>query len=110
MRDHRKNPSNTRSQRTRGSPIASPINQVKRDDAADDVRHVEAPCDESGSTELPDEFAEDDFGGIETATERESDSIETLPELEREIGISDWIDPQTGEPAEGQSPPHLNEE
>jgi hypothetical protein len=52
------------------------------------------------------------FADIETETlnEREGDSIETLPELEREIGIADWIDPQTGEPAEGQSLPHLNEE
>ena len=36
-------------------------------------------------------------------------SDETLPELEREFGIADWIDPQTGEPAEGQSPPHFEE-
>jgi hypothetical protein len=32
---------------------------------------------------------------------------ETLQEAEHEIGISDWIDPETGAPAEGQSPPHL---
>lgn len=47
---------------------------------------------------------------IEMETERLADSEETLPELEREIGIADWIDPQTGEPAEGQSPPHLENE
>ncbi len=47
---------------------------------------------------------------IETEEERAADSMETLPEMEREIGMSDWIDPQTGEPAEGQSPPHLEEE
>lgn len=47
---------------------------------------------------------------IEAADERATDSIETLPELEREIGMSDWIDPQTGEPAEGQSPPHLDDD
>ena len=35
---------------------------------------------------------------------------ETLAEAEAEIGIADWIDPQTGEPAEGQSPPHLPDE
>lgn len=29
---------------------------------------------------------------------------ETLEEAEAEIGISDWIDPQTGEPAEEQQP------
>lgn len=47
---------------------------------------------------------------IEADIDWSSDPIETLPELEREIGIADWIDPQTGEPAEGQSPPHLDEE
>jgi hypothetical protein len=36
------------------------------------------------------------------------DALETLPELEREIGITDWLDPETGEPAEGQCPPHLD--
>ena len=34
---------------------------------------------------------------------------ETVQEAEREIGIGDWIDAETGEPAEGQSPPHLEE-
>jgi hypothetical protein len=35
---------------------------------------------------------------------------ETLQEAEDEIGIADWIDPETGQPAEGQSPPRLEEE
>lgn len=26
------------------------------------------------------------------------------------IGIADWIDAETGEPAEGESPPHLQED
>lgn len=34
---------------------------------------------------------------------------ETLQEAEDEIGISDWIDPDTGEPAEGQSHPRFEE-
>lgn len=34
---------------------------------------------------------------------------ETVQEAEREIGIGDWIDAETGAPAEGQSPPHLEE-
>ena len=66
-----------------------------------------SPADDSqppaglfGATELA-------INDTETETERLADSEETLPELEREIGIADWIDPQTGEPAEGQSPPHL---
>ena len=33
---------------------------------------------------------------------------ESLEEAEAEIGISDWIDPDTGEPAEGSST-HLND-
>ena len=33
-----------------------------------------------------------------------------LHEAEGEIGINQWLDPETGEPAEGQSPPHLEEE
>lgn len=35
---------------------------------------------------------------------------ESLQEAESEIGIADWIDPETGEPAEGQSPPRLDED
>lgn len=34
---------------------------------------------------------------------------ETVQEAEQEIGIADWIDAETGEPAEGQSPPHFEE-
>ena len=34
---------------------------------------------------------------------------ETLQEAEDEIGIADWIDPETGQPAEGHSPPRLEE-
>jgi hypothetical protein len=36
--------------------------------------------------------------------------VETLQEAEHEIGIADWIDAETGQPAEGESPPHLQEE
>lgn len=35
---------------------------------------------------------------------------QTLQEAEDEIGIASWIDPETGEPAEGASPPHLDTE
>lgn len=33
---------------------------------------------------------------------------ESLQEAESELGIADWIDPETGEPAEGLSRPHLD--
>jgi hypothetical protein len=35
---------------------------------------------------------------------------ETLAEAESEIGMSDWIDPDSGAPAEGQSPTHIERE
>ena len=35
------------------------------------------------------------------------DDPETVQEAESEIGMADWIDAETGQPAEGQSPPHL---
>lgn len=42
--------------------------------------------------------------------EADGEPGESLEEAEDEIGIADWIDPDTGEPAEGQSTPHLNDE
>jgi hypothetical protein len=35
---------------------------------------------------------------------------ESLDEAEDEIGIGKWIDPETGAPAEGASPPHLDDD
>lgn len=37
----------------------------------------------------------------------DQDAFDTLPEMEIAVGISDWIDPQTGSPAEGHSPLHI---
>lgn len=44
------------------------------------------------------------------ADSAEPEPGETLQEAEDEIGISDWIDPETGEPAEGHSPPRFEDE
>lgn len=35
---------------------------------------------------------------------------ETLREAESEIGIANWVDPLTGELAQGQSAPHIEED
>ena len=62
-----------------------------------------------------------EFGPFETLEDARADMLdaadenapqpgEELQEAESEIGIADWIDPETGEPAEGTSPPHLDEE
>lgn len=42
-------------------------------------------------------------------SEEAPDEGATVQEAELEIGIADWIDAETGEPAAGQSPPHLEE-
>jgi len=62
-----------------------------------------------------------EFGPFDTVEEARADMLaadqegaslpgESLQEAEDEIGIADWIDPETGEPAEGLSPPHLEAE
>ena len=66
-----------------------------------------------------DEFTDRYFGPFPTLLEAvqdmqgQSDSEfeegESLEDAEAEIGISSWIDPETGEPAEGLSP-HLSDE
>jgi hypothetical protein len=83
---------------------------MKNIDAADETPKGRSTVD---TGELPDAknvFDELSFEDIKRVDDGESDSLETIQELEREIGIADWIDPETGEPAEGQSPPHLNDE
>ncbi|MCX8520111.1 MAG: hypothetical protein ORN28_01090 [Rhodoferax sp.] len=45
-----------------------------------------------------------------SATEDSAEPGETLQEAEGELGIADWIDPDTGQPAEGQSTPRLHDE
>lgn len=52
------------------------------------------------------EMAMADMGAVD---EQAPEPGETLQEAEDEIGIAGWIDPETGEPAEGQSPPRLEE-
>lgn len=47
---------------------------------------------------------------IDEAEEEAPRPGETLQEAESEIGIAEWIDPETGEPAEGSCPPHLERE
>ena len=61
------------------------------------------------------------FGPFETLEQAQADmfnataedasqSVEALREAKREIGIAEWIDPETGEPAQGLSPPRLGDE
>jgi hypothetical protein len=45
---------------------------------------------------------------MESQESRLYQEAESLKEAEKEMGIADWIDPETGEPAEG-FPPRLEE-
>ena len=47
---------------------------------------------------------------MQAATEDQAEPGESLEEAEGELGIANWIDPDTGAPAEGQSLPRLNDE
>lgn len=84
-----------------------------------------APDDQAHLIERPDGFYWQDtasgkmYGPFPTLLEAMEDMQyqedsdyeegESLQEAEAEIGISDWIDPDTGELAEGSSP-HLSDE
>lgn len=58
----------------------------------------------------PFETLEAALADMESADEETSEPGETLQEAEDELGVADWIDPDTGELAEGQSTPHLCDE
>ena len=61
---------------------------------------------EFGPFETREEALADMAGGDENAAAPQS----LLQEAERDLGIADWIDPETGEPAEGACTPRLEEE
>jgi hypothetical protein len=51
---------------------------------------------------------EDAMADMQSSDEEAPGPGESLQEAESELGVADWIDPETGEPAEGLSPPHLD--
>ncbi|HET8870169.1 MAG TPA: hypothetical protein VFM48_06965 [Aquabacterium sp.] len=90
------------------------------------VKVPPAPLAEPTILERPDGYywqsddGRQDFGPFETyeqaladrdaASEESLAPISALHESEEAIGVANWIDPETGEPAEGESPPRLAEE
>ncbi len=48
--------------------------------------------------------------GVVDEEERNAEPGESLQEAEDEIGVTDWIDPDTGALAEGQSTPRFQDE
>jgi hypothetical protein len=53
---------------------------------------------------------EDALADMQSFDEEAPTPGETLQEAESELGIADWIDPDTGGPAEGLSTPRIDEE
>lgn len=49
----------------------------------------------------PFDTAEEALDDLHAAAEEALEPGETLAEAEDELGIADWVDPDTGEPAEG---------
>jgi hypothetical protein len=73
-----------------------------------DGYHWQAP---DGKQEFgPFETLEAALADMEAADADTAEPGETLEEAEDEIGIANWIDPDTGEPAEGLSTPRLHDE
>jgi hypothetical protein len=58
----------------------------------------------------PFDSMEDAIADMQLAAGESVEPGETLQEAEDEIGIADWIDQDTGEPAEGLSSPRLHDE
>jgi len=58
----------------------------------------------------PFDTMEDAIADMQLAAGESVEPGETLQEAEDEIGIADWIDPDTGEPAEGLCSPRLHDE
>lgn len=87
---------------------------------------TQSPGDGTGIAARPDGYywvasqSHQEFGPFETYeaavahrdafTDAAWEPGETLREAESEIGIADWIDPLTGELAQGQSPPHIEDD
>lgn len=101
--------------------------RLRRRGAARVIPESNGPArDEIGFVEHPDGWywvapdGHQEFGPFASRSEARADrdrsseeavnEAELLREAEREIGISDWLDAETGAPAEGHSPPHLAEE
>ena len=92
--------------------MTNPIPQTPPD--YDQARMIERPDGFYWQDKLTDKL----YGPFPTLIEavqdmqyQEEDNYEegeSLEEAEAEIGIADWIDPDTGEPAEGTLP-HIND-
>jgi len=93
-----------RGQERVAAPIAEPAVDI------DTTRIVQHPdgyywCSEDGRRETgPFPTFEEALTDMMRAEESETEPAETLQEAESEIGIADWIDPETREPVEEERP------
>lgn len=105
------------------TPAGAPPPQNEDEDQPDELAEAAEPPEPAGRiVARPDGYhwlAQDgkqEFGPFETLelAQQDMDAADggelepalSLQEAEREIGIGEWLDPETGEPAEGPSPPH----
>ncbi len=87
---------------------AAPRSAHAKHRAAPAVADDGAP--ESSPFETFEDARESIDGPIDEPEEEAATDIEALHEVEENIGIANWLDPETGEPAEGMCPPHLDAE
>lgn len=97
----------TTKRRTRLRQPAPPLEPVADVDTARIVQHPDGYywLSEDGKRETgPFASFDDALADMMSAVESEAEPGETLQEAEDEIGIADWIDPDTHEPAEERRP------
>ena len=97
----------TRPRAPRHGQPAAPLPDERADPVA-------APADDAAQGFGPLESFEEALDSIDALVdepdEQADTDIEALHEIEDNIGIATWLDPETGEPAEGMCPPHLDAE
>jgi len=110
----------------KATPLALPEPQADMDDMLEDGDEAITEVDMGQVMYRPDGYhwqspdGKQEFGPFETlelaladmesASEETAEPGETLQEAEDEIGVADWIDPDTGSLAEGQSTPRFQDE
>jgi hypothetical protein len=125
MMTHKEKPS-VKAKAKAKARIKAKAGTPRKEDMPEEVMEPEADNGRDRIVARPDGYhwlapdGKQEFGPFETvelaradmdaADERALAPAITLPEAEREIGIAEWLDPETGEPAEGPSPPYPEEE
>jgi hypothetical protein len=100
----------TKAKKSRPPPVEEVVQEVEMGQVVmrPDGYYWQAP---DGKQEFgPYDSLELALSDMESASGEDTGPGETLQEAEDELGLADWLDPDTGELAEGQSTPRLSDD